>query len=203
MYGAVAAVLCLYGVVVNTWDMQFFTEEVVGAVLAYGLIDIGFHVGVNYDGDGNVLVGDAVADGAGIGVGTYRWGSHRVLCVGVVQRVSGCPGVGIAARAARGLCVKCGRFTFAEFIEVGSGHGGHVGTFHAHGDLCRAAASALWVGDSDGVGLRGLQGYSLCGLAIRVGNHVGGFPVEVERTCRSGACRKVGGAAIDDGGGRC
>ena len=91
-----------------------------------------------------------------------------------------------------------GRFAFTKFILISRGHSGHVGAFHAHGDLCRAATTTLWVSNSDSVGLCGLQRHGLGGLCIGVDYHIGRLPMEIEASCGAGTGVKGGCAAIDD-----
>ena len=201
MDGAVATILGLDGVVIHARDVHLCAKEIVGEVLADGLVDVGFRVGMHHDGHADILGGDAIADGTCVGGCADGRCGHGILDVGVVQCVGWCPAVGVVARAARGSGVQSGGFAFAEFILVGGGQGSHVGAFHAHRDLCGAAATALWVGDGDGIGLGGLQRHGLGGLCIGVDHHVGGLPMEVESSRGTCTGREGRSSTIDDSAG--
>ena len=129
------------------------------------------------DADADILVDDAVGDVAGVGGGAHGRRCHGVHACGVAEGGGGCPAEGVVAGTASGDGVQCGGAAIANLVLVGGGGGGEVRAVHADGDVGRAGAAALGVGDGDGIGLRLNQRDGLCGLAVGVGHHIGGFPV--------------------------
>ena len=82
----VATILGVQGVVVNARCVDVLTEIGVGVVLADGLVDVMFYVGVHMYGDTDIDVGETVGDMAGIGGVAESWGGNGVLRGGAVER---------------------------------------------------------------------------------------------------------------------
>ena len=63
----VAAKLGLCVVFINAWGLDVFSIEVINVIFTDGVLHFFHFIGMHHDGHTDVLVGDAVADRAGVG----------------------------------------------------------------------------------------------------------------------------------------
>ena len=81
MHNTIAPILGWKRMLVFTGSCQFLAIKVEAISRADGLLDLGFFVGMDNDGDTDILcvTPTDIRHMAGIGGCTQCWGSHRVL----------------------------------------------------------------------------------------------------------------------------